>query len=215
MPTSEYLDHAILDHVYGRTTFTAPATLYLAYTTTVPTKTTAGTEPSGGGYARKDVVNDDTQFGDAVAGVKTNLAQITWPDATGTQGRIVAVQIMDAATDGNMLEFAELLDDPTTFTADPATDLLTATAHGRIDDDQVEVDAENGTLPGGLADNTNYYVVTSTTNTLQLAATLGGTPIDITTTGSGTLRLWDSYKQDINSANRFFIPVGGLKLERL
>lgn len=71
------------------------------------------------------------------------------------------------------------------FTADAGTNVLTASAHGLADNDVVSV-SSTGTLPGGLAADTYYYVVTSTTNTFQLATTRGGSAIDLTSAGSGT-----------------------------
>lgn len=44
----------------------------------------------------------------------------------------------------------------------------------------------SGTLPSPLAALTPYYVISPSTNTLQLSATSGGAAIDITSTGSGT-----------------------------
>lgn len=43
-----------------------------------------------------------------------------------------------------------------------------------------------GTLPGGLATGTNYFVVNRTEDALELSATSGGSPITLTTNGSGT-----------------------------
>jgi hypothetical protein len=42
------------------------------------------------------------------------------------------------------------------------------------------------TLPGGLSLNTTYWVRDSSTNTFKLAATSGGSAIDITSAGVGT-----------------------------
>ena len=63
-----------------------------------------------------------------------------------------------------------------------ATDTITDAAHGLADDEQVEVRAE--TLPGGLAKDTNYYVVSSATDTFKLSASQGGAAIDITSDGT-------------------------------
>jgi microcystin-dependent protein len=43
-----------------------------------------------------------------------------------------------------------------------------------------------GALPTGLTVGTTYYVVSKATNTFQVAATVGGTPINTTGTQSGT-----------------------------
>jgi hypothetical protein len=79
------------------------------------------------------------------------------------------------------------------FTADPATDVLSATAHGRSNGEAVNV-ASTGTLPGGLAAATQYFVRDATADTLKLAATLTGAAIDITSAGSGTHRIVQSGK---------------------
>jgi hypothetical protein len=71
------------------------------------------------------------------------------------------------------------------FTADDATDVVTATGHILQDGDIVTL-TTTGTLPAGLTTATDYFVRDAATNTLKLAATLGGAAIDITTTGSGT-----------------------------
>jgi hypothetical protein len=40
----------------------------------------------------------------------------------------------------------------------------------------------------GLVLNTIYYIVNKTTDTFQLASTVGGLPLPLTTNGSGTMR---------------------------
>ncbi|MCY2966524.1 MAG: hypothetical protein NT069_23315 [Planctomycetota bacterium] len=80
----------------------------------------------------------------------------------------------------------------TTFTADATTDILTV-ADPKIFrvGQKVRVKNYGGALPGGLAAGTDYYVVESAAtaladNRLQLSATLGGTPVNITGAGTGT-----------------------------
>lgn len=72
------------------------------------------------------------------------------------------------------------------FTATAATDVLAATAHDLADTDVVQVYNTGGALPAGLSANTNYYVISSTTDSLKLSLTSGGAAIDITDTGTGT-----------------------------
>lgn len=71
-------------------------------------------------------------------------------------------------------------------------DTVTLSAHARLyDGDKVQV-TSTGTMPGGLLADTDYYIINAnrTTSTFQLSATrTGGTPIDITTAGSGTRHL--------------------------
>lgn len=80
-----------------------------------------------------------------------------------------------------------------TFTADPATDYLTAPGHGRSNGDMVRLKtSEGGTLPWGtppLAANTDYWVRDVSGDTFKLALTLGGAAIDITDAGDGIHKL--------------------------
>lgn len=56
--------------------------------------------------------------------------------------------------------------------------------HGLCLNDVVTL-TTTGTLPAGLATSTNYYVIVSDQNTIQLAASANGSAINITDTGSG------------------------------
>ncbi|MBI3866827.1 MAG: hypothetical protein HY290_33525 [Planctomycetia bacterium] len=81
------------------------------------------------------------------------------------------------------------LDQIATFTANAGTDMLTFTSRSSLINDQiVHVTNAGGGLPAGLAAATNYYLVNVDRNagTCQLATTSGGTPIDITSAGTGT-----------------------------
>lgn len=98
------------------------------------------------------------------------------------------VLLLDAAADG-------MAGDGITATTavDPATDVITVASHGLSDGAAVTVTADSGgTLPGGLSAGTLYYVdsVTSSTITLHTAAAVAaGNRVNITSTGSGTLRI--------------------------
>lgn len=67
------------------------------------------------------------------------------------------------------------------------TDLFTSTAHGLVAGTPV-VFTTTGTLPAGVSLNTTYYVIASglTANDFKVSATLGGSTIDVTDTGTGT-----------------------------
>lgn len=71
-----------------------------------------------------------------------------------------------------------------TFTA-ATSNVITSTSHGLNNGDKIKVSTD-GTLPGGLNDTTVYYVVQKATNTFKVSLTLGGSEVDITSTGSGT-----------------------------
>lgn len=60
------------------------------------------------------------------------------------------------------------------------TDALTITGHPFSDGDVVRLYVVNGALPKPLEVRKNYYVVSSATNTIDLALTSGGASVDIT-----------------------------------
>lgn len=78
----------------------------------------------------------------------------------------------------------------TSFTANAGADTITISnpaGFAIIDDLSIKDLQTSGTLPGGLAANTVYYVVNRSSNTtFQLALTPGGSAIDITDTGTGS-----------------------------
>ena len=75
-----------------------------------------------------------------------------------------------------------------TFTADNSTDTLTATAHGYLDGDMLFLGGND--LPAGLFPGKIYYVRDKTANTFKLSETSGGTAVDFTDDGSGTMQCW-------------------------
>jgi len=101
---SDYLENKLLDHTLGNTAFTQP-TVRIALFTNASTNTTANLEAgtltdevSGTGYARQSI-----SFGTSTNGTAFNDATVTFPTATGNQGTISHVAIMDAVTGGNVL----------------------------------------------------------------------------------------------------------------
>lgn len=118
---SDYLENKVLDHVFGGSAYTAPATLYLALYTVAPTDAGGGTEVSGGSYARQTCAF-------TVSGnLASNTTAVEWPVATGTWGTVVAVGVFDAATSGNLLAYGNLTSSKSIASGDvfriPAGDL--------------------------------------------------------------------------------------------
>lgn len=103
MSKSNYLENKLLDLVFGGTTFTPPATLYIALYTSDPTDADTGTEVSGGSYARVAVTNNATNWPAASGGQKSNANAITFAQATASWGTVTHVGIRDALTGGNLL----------------------------------------------------------------------------------------------------------------
>lgn len=77
---------------------------YVALFTVAPTDTGGGTEVTGGSYAR--VLSNN--WSNSTLGSVTNDAIITFPDASGSWGSVVAFAIFDALTVGNMLAWGDL-----------------------------------------------------------------------------------------------------------
>lgn len=100
---SDYLENAVLDHIFGGGDFSRPASLFVALFTTAPTDGGGGVEVSGGSYARAEAVNNPTNWPSAAAGMKNNGTQIVFPTATADWGTIAAFAIMDASSGGNLL----------------------------------------------------------------------------------------------------------------
>jgi hypothetical protein len=110
---TDYLEAKLLDHVLTNTSYTSPTTVYVGLFTVAPTDSTAGTEVSGGSYARQDA-----SFSAAVGGATTTDADITFPQATADWGTVVAVGIHDALTSGNLLMYTDLTTSKTIDTGD-------------------------------------------------------------------------------------------------
>ncbi|SVD83476.1 uncharacterized protein METZ01_LOCUS436330, partial [marine metagenome] len=114
---TDYLEDKIINHVFGGTAYTAPTTCYVGLYTATPTDSTAGTEVSGGAYARQSVAWTVIGTGTAQA---SNTSAITFPAATSDWGTVTHAAVVDAAASGNILAYEELT--KTDFvTANPKT----------------------------------------------------------------------------------------------
>ncbi len=100
---SNDLETKLINATLRNTTYTSPATVYLALYTTDPTDADSGTEVSGGSYARQSVA-----FGAPSNGVTTNSSDISFPTATADWGTITHVGIRDASTGGNLMYYTAL-----------------------------------------------------------------------------------------------------------
>lgn len=106
---ADYAENIILDHAFGRTTFTSSANLYVGLSTT--TITDAGgniTEPSGGAYARVEIANNKTTWTTASGGSISNAITITFASATSAWGTITDMFISDSSSAGNIYVYDDL-----------------------------------------------------------------------------------------------------------
>lgn len=126
--------------------------------------------------------------GSAVSAAATVVpCTVTLVDVVGFY-RVTAVTTTTAQATTNTLGQSD------TFSADDTTDTCTYTSTANYPSNillgtRVRL-TTTGTLPGGLATATDYYVIKVTDSTFQLATSyanaVAGTEIDITTTGTGT-----------------------------
>lgn len=110
---TDYLANALRNHIFRNTAYTSPTTVYLALFTVTPTESTAGTEVTGGSYARQACAWSTT----ANPGEVSNTASETFTAMPACT--VVAMGVMDALTAGNLLTFG-LLPSPVVYTAGQA-----------------------------------------------------------------------------------------------
>jgi hypothetical protein len=127
-----------------------------------------------------------TEF--SAAEIEKLRPQVNFPVRFGNhEGTITAVALIPGRSQHTInlpksAEFAVDIDDNTlSIPTPPGAD--TSPPHGLRDGTGIQL-TSTGSLPGGLAVKTTYYVVRSTPYKFQLANTLAGTPIDIADVGS-------------------------------
>ena len=89
-----------------------------------------------------------------------------------------------------------------TVTGSAAADTLTKNSHGLANATPVMI-MSSGAIPTPLVADTVYYVVSTATNTFQLAAVSGGTAIDLTSDGTGTIEVYTGAASGANPVNVF------------
>lgn len=110
---SNYLENALINATLRNTSYTSPATVYLALYTSDPTDADTGTECSGSGYARQAIT-----FGAPSNGASTNSAAIEFAQAGNSWGTITHIGVRDALTTGNLLYHSPLDASKTIATGD-------------------------------------------------------------------------------------------------
>ena len=104
---ADYLENKLLDHTLNAVTYTAPAAVYSALFTVIPSDSTGGTEVTNAASGYTRVVSTFCTAGVTVAGQCVNTGAVTF--ATAAAGyTVVGYGIMDAATSGNLLYWATI-----------------------------------------------------------------------------------------------------------
>lgn len=133
---------------------------------------TGSNELTGSGYARVACA-----FNAASGGVRTVAAVTNFTVGSGHTVRWAGLWL-----GGTFKGYSPNGGSPKEFQADPATDVVTVPAHGYSDTNTIVF--YGGTVPAGLTEGTIYFVRDSTTNTFKVAATSGGSAIDLTGAGA-------------------------------
>lgn len=181
---SNYLEDALINHIFRNTDFARTANIYVALFTAAPSDAGGGTEVSGGSYARQAVATGSSSGWAAASGGATeNSSAITFPTATANWGEIVAMGLFDALSSGNLLFWGFLHQAGLEFTAAATGDVFTCPGHTLANNDRVILKGSN--LPAGVSADTLYWVVGVSGSTFQVATTQGGTAIDLTADGAG------------------------------
>lgn len=186
---SDYLENAVLNVLRGTAFPGVAANYYAALYSAAPSDAGGGTEIAVGAYARV-AISPVAGSWSAPAGAGTsNVAAITFPQATAAYPEVVAAGLLDASTAGNLLfwNWLTVAGAVWAFTALASTDIITAYGHTLANGDRVVLKQVASALPTGLSADTVYYVVSSATDTFQLSLTSGGAAINFTTNGAGVV----------------------------
>ena len=103
MSKTDYAENLVLNWLLTAGAVTRPTAWYVALTTTTPTDAAAGTEVSGGAYARVAAT-----FAAASGGSTSNSGTVTFPTPTANWGTATHFEVWDALTGGNRLRWGAL-----------------------------------------------------------------------------------------------------------
>lgn len=118
---TNYLEGALLNHIFRTTGLSQPTNVYVALFTAAPSDAGGGTEVSGNAYARVAIARADAQW-NAPAGTPraiTNVNAVNFPTPTPSGwGTVTHFGIFDASSGGNLLYWAALTQSKTINASD-------------------------------------------------------------------------------------------------
>jgi hypothetical protein len=103
MSKTDYSEDLVLTWLMTTGAVTRPTAWYVALTTTTPTDAAAGTEVTGGDYARVAAT-----FAAPSGGSTSNSSTVTFPTATANWGTVTHFEVWDALSGGNRLRWGAL-----------------------------------------------------------------------------------------------------------
>lgn len=190
---SQYAEQSFLNWMTGKAAMPAKPTAYLALFTAVGTDDGVGfTEVTGGAYARQATAAGDWNAASGMSPASaSNLNTISFLQATADWGVIIAAGLYDAVSGGNLLGWDYLGNFPwlpaEISSASPG--VITAKAHGFAVADNVVFSTEyGGTAPSFSQSNFTGGLVVAHQATDTFDVTNGGTQVNTSSTGSGSVR---------------------------
>lgn len=105
---SNVIKNQLLNCLLGGVAMNTTPNYWVAYTTSASSDATAGSEPSAGGYARAQIPNAAGMFTGSSTGNKTTALDITFPEATASQGTAIGVAFFTAVTGGTFVAHASM-----------------------------------------------------------------------------------------------------------
>ncbi len=116
---TNYLENKLIDAFLRGQSYTMPATVYVGLYTVCPTDSTAGTEATGGSYARVAVTSSlanwagtqgagTTVASSGTGGTTSNNNAITFPTATADWGTVNCFGYFTASSGGTLIFYAAL-----------------------------------------------------------------------------------------------------------
>ncbi len=107
MSLTNYAENAILNHIFGNTSYSQVSTVYVALSSTDAGEDASGwTEATYGSYTRKAIT-----FGAAASRAITQSGTVTFPKSTSGDETYGYYAIFDASSGGNMLAYGSLNND--------------------------------------------------------------------------------------------------------
>ncbi|WP_034435678.1 phage tail fiber protein [Candidatus Contendibacter odensensis] len=116
---TDTLENSVIDWLLRGQAFTPPATVWVALFTTCPTDSTAGTEVTGGSYARVSIASSlanwagtqssgSTVASSGTGGTTSNNATVPFPPATADWGTVNCFGLMSASSGGTLYIYTAL-----------------------------------------------------------------------------------------------------------
>ncbi len=110
---TDYLENKLIDFLFRGQSYVPPGSWYIGLLTAAPSDSAAGTEVSGGSYARVAVACSLANFAgtqgagtttvsSGSSGTTSNNGAITFPAPTANWGTVTHLGVYDAASGGNL-----------------------------------------------------------------------------------------------------------------